>query len=647
MALHIHNTANVSDDATLELDGAVAVTTAVVGGTTYLFVTGRDDDGVSVFSVADDGTLANVDNVSDDATLELAGPGSVTTAVVGGTTYLFVTGIDDSGVSVFSVADDGTLANADNVSDDATLELNGARDVTTAVVGGTTYLFVTGINDNGVSVFSVADDGTLTNVDNVTDDATLELRGARGVTTAVVGGTTYLFVTGFNDSGVGVFAVAADGTLSSVDNVTDDAALELFGAAHATTAVVGGTTHLFVTGFDDDGVSVFSVAADGTLTNVDNVSDDATLELVRATGVTTAVVGGTTYLLVTGSLDDGVSVFSVAAGGTLANVDNVSDDATLELDGASGVTTAVVGGIHHLFVTGFFDDGVSAFALDGNVPLLGDVLWRHSDGTAATAAHELGSLPNTWQIDGTGDFDGDGDTDVLWRHDDGQTVTWETQNGAFVASHDIEFASINWRIEGTGDFDGDGDADIVWRHRDGAVVTWEMDDGAYVINHNHPVVPTNLQIDGTGDFDGDGDDDIVWRHDEGQAVTWEMQDGAFVAGHDIEFASINWQVAGTGDFDRDGDADILWQHEEGAVTIWEMENNAYVVNRNQPDGPTTGEIAGTHDFDGDGDADILWRQDDGQVITWEIEDLNFVVEDNFGAVSSGWQIRGTGEFDLV
>ena len=118
------------------------------------------------------------------------------------------------------------------------------------------------------------------------------------------------------------------------------------------------------------------------------------------------------------------------------NTDNVSDDATLELDGAAGVTTAVVGGTTYLFVTGNFDNGVSAFALDGNVPLLGDVLWRHSDGTAATAAQELGSLPNTWQIDGTGDFDGDGDADVLWRHDDGQTVTWETQNGAFVASHD-------------------------------------------------------------------------------------------------------------------------------------------------------------------------------------------------------------------
>ena len=92
MALHIHNTDNVTDDATLELVSPLGVTTAVVGGTTYLFVTGGNDDGVSVFSVAADGTLTNVDNVSDDATLELDGAVGVTTAVVGGTTYLFVTG---------------------------------------------------------------------------------------------------------------------------------------------------------------------------------------------------------------------------------------------------------------------------------------------------------------------------------------------------------------------------------------------------------------------------------------------------------------------------------------------------------------------------------------------------------------------------
>jgi hypothetical protein len=68
--------------------------------------------------------------------------------------------------------------------------------VTAAVVGGVTYVFVAGQADDGVSVFSVAADGTLTNVDNVTDAGALQLDGAEGVGTAVVAGVTYLFVVG-------------------------------------------------------------------------------------------------------------------------------------------------------------------------------------------------------------------------------------------------------------------------------------------------------------------------------------------------------------------------------------------------------------------------------------------------------------------
>ena len=125
--------------------------------------------------------IANTDNVSDSGALELAGAGDVATAVIAGTTYLFVASFLDNGVSVFAVEPGGTLVNVDNVTDDATLELDGAIRATPAVIAGTTYLFVTGRNDDGVSVFSVAADGTLTNVDNVTDGGALELDGASGV----------------------------------------------------------------------------------------------------------------------------------------------------------------------------------------------------------------------------------------------------------------------------------------------------------------------------------------------------------------------------------------------------------------------------------------------------------------------------------
>ena len=211
--LILESTFNITDMRDLKLNGANGVTTAVVGTTTYLFVTGLGDDGVSVFSVADGtdaftmpgdpdpvtlaaGTLTSVHNVSDDDTLQLNNAAGVTTAVVDTTTYLFVAGQNDDGVSVFSVADDGELTSVYNVSDNDTLQLDGAFRVTTAEIDDATYLFVAGFSDSGVSVFSVADNGMLTSVDDVSDDDTLQLDNAAGITTAIVGSTTYLFVTG-------------------------------------------------------------------------------------------------------------------------------------------------------------------------------------------------------------------------------------------------------------------------------------------------------------------------------------------------------------------------------------------------------------------------------------------------------------------
>jgi hypothetical protein len=75
------------------------------------------------------------------------------------------------------------------------------------------------------------------------------------------------------------------------------------------------------------------------------------------------------------------------------------------------------------------------------------------------------------------------------------------ENGALVASHSLPDVPPTWQINGTHDFDHDGDADIPWRHDDGAVVTWEMQNGAFVANHNFGVVSNTWQISGTAEFD--------------------------------------------------------------------------------------------------------------------------------------------------
>ena len=156
--------------------------------------------------------LTNTDNVT---TGELSGAAGLAKAIIDGTAYIFAAGFADDGVSSYSLAADGSLTNTDNVDDgeDVDLLLEGVHALATAVVGTRTFLFTASSGDNGISVFDVAGDGTLTNVDNVVDNGTYNLDGAGPITAIKIAGMSYVFAGGFDDHGFSTFVVAADGTL--------------------------------------------------------------------------------------------------------------------------------------------------------------------------------------------------------------------------------------------------------------------------------------------------------------------------------------------------------------------------------------------------------------------------------------------------
>ncbi|EJL33128.1 hypothetical protein PMI01_02288, partial [Caulobacter sp. AP07] len=359
MSIVLTNNDNETDGGAFELDGASAVTSAEVGGTTYVFVAGGVDNGISVFSLALNGALTNVANFTDSGSLNLVGVSGLTTVVANGNTYLVAAGAGDNGLSVFRVGTNGGLTNVDNVADDASTTLNGVSRVASVVVGGNAYVFAAGTGEDGISVFRMAGSGDLTWQSNVTDNGTVELDGVTGLTTAVIGGNTYLFAAGGVDDGVSVFSVSAAGVLTHTSSVTDGGSLELDGASDVATASVGGFTYLFVGGAADNGVSVFSVSSSGILTNVDNVDDaSASLRLTGAQGLSVSVLGATTYLTV-GGTESGVSIFKVETDGSLTFVDNKDDAGSLELSGATTTTTATVGGTTYTVAAGAADDGVS------------------------------------------------------------------------------------------------------------------------------------------------------------------------------------------------------------------------------------------------------------------------------------------------
>ena len=75
---------------------------------------------------------------------------------------------------------------------------------------------------------------------------------------------------------------------------------------------------------------------------------------------------------------------------------------------------------------------------------------------------------------------------------------------------------------GTGDFNGDGKSDIVWRDTAGDAAIWLMNGAAVSSAGGLGTVPTTWSIVQTGDYNGDGMSDLLWRDTSGNTAMWFM-----------------------------------------------------------------------------------------------------------------------------
>ena len=196
------------------LDRASGV--AVSGDGKLLFVTGELSDTISVWRVnAEAGTLSQTVVYRDNST----GNDGLNRAwdVAVSDNLLFVTGADDDALSVWRVnAEEGTLArtalyrNGDQNGENRI----GGLDEPLAVTVSDDLLFVTGFSSEALSVWRVnAEAGTLSQT-AVYRDGVLGVDGLDGARRVAVSGEL-LFVTGFQDNALSVWRVNAEaGTLS-------------------------------------------------------------------------------------------------------------------------------------------------------------------------------------------------------------------------------------------------------------------------------------------------------------------------------------------------------------------------------------------------------------------------------------------------
>lgn len=366
----VTNVSNTGDGGSLHLRDVESLATGVVGGRTLVFAVGKDDDGLSVFELNDDGTLTNLYNLDDTGSLGIENLNEIHFVESGGNAFLIAGGEEDQ-LDVFSVASDGTLTQTDSQDKDDNNLLKDIDALDTITVGSKTFIVVgNAYNTSGVSVYELASDGTITETDTQADNGTLFIDEVRSIVTGEAGGNSFVIAVGYDDDGISVFQIDANGNLTNTFNLADGASpdivgedLELYNVRAMTTAVMGGTTYVYAGGAGDDGISVFQLNSNGTLTHVHDYEDGGVHNLDNIRSLETGTTpGGTTYMFVVGDGIDGLQIYTVGNDGSLTYFDYVADDGTQYLKDAEDITTVVVDGKLHV-IAGGDENGVSVYTV--------------------------------------------------------------------------------------------------------------------------------------------------------------------------------------------------------------------------------------------------------------------------------------------
>jgi uncharacterized delta-60 repeat protein len=574
----------------------------------------------------------------------------------------------------------GASGNLAALTEGGNIVLSGVAIGTVTQNSGGTLLLTFGANATEARVNEAMRDITYANssdnpaasvqVDWLFSDGNTGAQGSGGTLAAI--GSTTVNMTAVNDAPVntvpGAFSTHDASYAIAGLAVSDPDATSLTTTLHVdhgtlTVAAIGGAT---VGGSGTDTVTLAGSVAqiNATLSAVSNVLYHG------------AFAGGTDHLTMTSNDGGGTGI-----GGTLSDTDTVAINplsrnsapdfngdgnsdllllnntshgvAIWEMNGAQVIANPQIGTVNAAAGWHYQDKG--DFNADGKTDLLmlndtshGVAIWQ-MDGAQVTANPQIGTINAAagWHYQDTGDYNGDGKTDLLMLNDTTHGVAIWQMNGTQVTANPqvgVINAAAGWHYQDKGDFNGDGKTDLLMLNdTTHGVAIWQMDGTQVTAN---PQVGTINAAAGwhfakTGDFNGDGKTDLLMLNDTTHGVAiWQMDGTQVTANPQVGTinAAAGWHFQDTGDFNGDGKTDLLMLNDTThGVAIWQMNGTQVTAN------PQVGVInaaAGWHydglrDFNGDGKTDLLLENDTTHgVAVWLMDGTQVTANPQIGTVNA-------------
>jgi Ca2+-binding RTX toxin-like protein len=354
--------ASVEDTNNLKLQGVSDLEYARIAGDDFLFVASEADSAVTSFQVSQNSAPALRDTIEFSASSGTFAVTQVSVTTVGGEVTLLPMGRLDDDVAIYHIDNAGVFSNAIPQSANGN-DIGRFHVSQNLTIDGKVFLFVSEWGVQGISSYRMKPDDTLNTKNSYENNVFDYVDDISAFTTVDIAGKNFLFAASSFDAGLSSFRVGRHGNLHLKDTVapSDGSGFHLPQALE--TIAVDGQNYVLMGSAGTDSITVYSVAKNGGLTEVDHLLDSLDTRFEDVSVLESFNYNDRAFVLAAGS-DDGITLLELHSGGVLSVISVLADDFDTTLNNVTDIEVVEFGAEVHAFVSSGSENGFTQIEID-------------------------------------------------------------------------------------------------------------------------------------------------------------------------------------------------------------------------------------------------------------------------------------------